>query len=79
MPNQTPVQAVIIPEALDVAAIRRKSRATPHTQANFARMIGVPAGTLRQWEQGRRRPTGAARVLLAILDREPEHYRPYPR
>jgi putative transcriptional regulator len=44
----------------------------PYTQANFARMIGIPFGTLRQWEQGRRRPTGAARVLLAMLDRDPD-------
>jgi putative transcriptional regulator len=35
-------------------------------------MIGIPAGTLRQWEQRRRKPTGAARVLLAMVDREPD-------
>ena len=63
-----------MPNELDVAAIRLKTRATPYqpyTQENFARLIGVSAGTLRQWEIGRRKPTGAARVLLAMIDRNP--------
>jgi hypothetical protein len=42
-----------------------------YTQENFARALGISLGTLRQWEQKRRRPTGAARVLLALLDRDP--------
>jgi putative transcriptional regulator len=44
---------------------------TGYTQENFARLIGVPAGTLREWEQRRRKATEAARVLLAMVDREP--------
>jgi len=40
--------------------------------ADFARTIGIPYGTLRQWEQKRRHPTGAARVLLARIDRKPD-------
>jgi putative transcriptional regulator len=43
----------------------------PMTQENFARVIGVSAGTVRNWEQGRRQPTGPARVLLAMVDRNP--------
>jgi DNA-binding transcriptional regulator YiaG len=61
MPNQTPIDPVKIPTRLDVASIRARTR---YTQANFARAIGVSAGTLRQWQQ-HREPTGAARVLLA--------------
>ena len=60
---------------LDVAAIRARTRydrgSQPFTQANFARSIGVPAGTVRQWEQGSRQPTGAARVLLALIAQNP--------
>ena len=33
---------------------------------------GVSVGTLRNWEQGRRHPTGAARVLLRIAIRQPK-------
>ena len=75
MANQTKVPAVKVPYELDVAAIRLKTRAPghygPYTQDNFARLIGVPVGTLRQWEIGRRKPTGAARVLLLMVDRNP--------
>ncbi|MGA9581979.1 MAG: helix-turn-helix domain-containing protein, partial [Allosphingosinicella sp.] len=42
------------------------------SRAAFARHIGVPIGTLRNWEQGRRCPDGPARVLLAMLDKDPE-------
>jgi len=57
-----------IPYAIDVAAIRNK---TGLSQAAFARRIGVPVGTIRNWEQGRRSPQGPARILLALLDRNP--------
>lgn len=57
-----------VPAALDVAAIRRRTGAS---QARFARSIGIAVSTLRNWEQGRRRPEGPARVLLALLDRNP--------
>lgn len=51
----------------------RKIRATlGKTQPAFAAMLGVDVGTLRGWEQKRRRPTGAARVLLRVADKHPE-------
>lgn len=42
------------------------------SQAAFAAMFGVSVWTLRNWEQGRRRPDGPARALLRVIDREPE-------
>ncbi len=42
------------------------------TQADFAKTIGVPLATLRNWEQGRTAPDPAARALLRVLEREPE-------
>jgi putative transcriptional regulator len=53
----------------DVAKLRRRLKLT---QDEFARRIGVAVATLRNWEQGRRYPTGPARVLLNALDREPK-------
>ncbi|MGD0697882.1 MAG: helix-turn-helix domain-containing protein [Terriglobia bacterium] len=38
----------------------------------FARTFGLSAATVRKWENGEREPTGAARVLLTIISREPE-------
>ena len=57
-----------IPEEIDVYAIRQK---TGLSQAAFSSRIGVSAGTLRNWEQGRRTPDGPARVLLSLLSRNP--------
>ena len=53
----------------DIARLRRKLKLT---QDAFAGKIGVPVATLRNWEQGRRYPTGPARVLLNALEREPK-------
>jgi putative transcriptional regulator len=60
--------SVHVPDALDVTAIRRK---TGLSQPAFASRIGIPVATLRNWEQGHRSPRGPARVLLALLDRNP--------
>lgn len=61
------VHRIKVPEP-DVAAIRARSGLS---QADFARTIGVAVGTLRGWEQGRRRPDGPARVLLALIEKRP--------
>lgn len=42
------------------------------TQAEFSRRIDVSLDTIRNWEQGKRSPTGAARALLRVLDKAPE-------
>lgn len=59
---------VHVPETIDVSAIRRR---TGLSQAAFSVRIGVAVSTLRNWEQGRRAPDGSARVLLAMLARNP--------
>jgi putative transcriptional regulator len=53
----------------EVRAIRTR---TGLSQAEFSRQIGVSAATLRNWEQGRRQPDGPARILLAMLARDPD-------
>jgi putative transcriptional regulator len=42
------------------------------SRQQFAEVLGVSARTLEGWEQGRRKPTGAARSLLAIAKHRPE-------
>ncbi len=54
---------------IDVQAIRKR---TGLSQPNFAKSIGVPVATLRNWEQGHRTPTGPARVLLRLIERNPQ-------
>ena len=41
------------------------------SQSRFARLLGVSVRTLQEWEQGRRAPSGAARTLLLIAQRNP--------
>lgn len=52
----------------DVAALRRF---VGLTQEEFARAVGISVHTLRNWEQGRRRPEGPAIALLRIAARHP--------
>jgi putative transcriptional regulator len=42
------------------------------TQRQFAALLGISAATLKNWEQGRRKPEGAARVLLCVAAKFPE-------
>ena len=56
-------------DRLEVKAIRRKLHVT---QVQFARMIGISPATLRNWEQGRTYPEGAARALLRIAAKQPQ-------
>ena len=51
---------------------RRVRRRLGLSQAAFANRIDVPLETIRNWEQGKRATTGAARSLLKVLDRAPE-------
>ncbi len=51
-----------------VSAIRER---TGLSQSRFARLLGVSVRTLQEWEQGRRAPTGAARTLLAVAQKNP--------
>ena len=53
----------------DVAGIREK---TGLSQSTFATLLGVSVRTLQDWEQGRRAPSGAARTLLLVADRNPK-------
>jgi len=41
------------------------------SQPRFAELPGVSVRTLQEWEQGRRAPSGAARTLLLIAEKNP--------
>ncbi|MBL8226430.1 MAG: helix-turn-helix domain-containing protein [Chromatiales bacterium] len=51
-----------------IQAVRERARLS---QAQFARLLNVSVKTLQNWEQARRQPTGAAKALLRIVEREP--------
>lgn len=52
--------------------VRRVRKRLGFSQAEFADRIDVSLDTIRNWEQGKRRPTGAAKALLKVLDKAPE-------
>jgi putative transcriptional regulator len=57
----------------DVAKFARRVRKRLGlSQAEFSVRIDVPLDTIRNWEQGKRSPTGAAKALLKVLDKAPE-------
>ena len=41
------------------------------SQSKFATLLGISQDTLQNWEQGRREPTGPAKVLLRIAAKHP--------
>ncbi len=53
----------------EVAAARLR---TGLSQAQFARALHISPRTLQEWEQGRRKPSGAARALIEIAFKHPE-------
>lgn len=58
---------------IDALKIKEIRQASGLSQAKFARLISVSVDTLRNWEQGRRSPTGPAKALLRAIARDPKH------
>ena len=52
--------------------IRSIRRGVSKSARDFEQRFGIPAATLSNWEQGRRTPDPAARVLLRVIERDPE-------
>jgi putative transcriptional regulator len=61
-------RTVELPRAADVPEIRK---ALGYSQEEFASLMGVSVGTLRNWEQARREPHGPARSLLLVASTNP--------
>jgi putative transcriptional regulator len=53
----------------EIKAVRRK---TGLSQSRFAAWLHINVATVRNWEQGRTQPDGAAVALLTLIDREPK-------
>jgi len=60
---------VEVPDTIDVKSIRLR---LGYTQVEFAARYGFALSALQEWEKRRRRPDRAARILLKVIDREPE-------
>lgn len=58
---------------IDAIKVNKIRMATGLTQLLFAQRIGIQIATLRNWEQGRREPTGPAKALLTAIKNDPKH------
>ncbi|MDP8305866.1 MAG: helix-turn-helix domain-containing protein [Candidatus Chlorobium antarcticum] len=66
------VEALCLPQkkAFQADDIRRIRLANNMSQAAFAAMLGIGKTTIQQWEQGQKRPGGAAKRLLDVIERK---------
>lgn len=62
------IHTIEMPKAVDVPTIRKELGLS---QPEFAGLMGVSLGTLRNWEQERREPQGPARALLLVASKQP--------
>lgn len=60
---------VHVPASVDVKKIRKRLGLS---QESFAATYGFALSAVRDWEQGRRQPERSARILLKIVEKEPE-------
>jgi len=58
---------------VDAFAIKKLRSKIGLSQPKFAALLHVNVGTLRNWEQGLREPTGPAKALLMAISRDPRH------
>lgn len=57
--------------AISIPSVRSIREKTGLSQAEFAALLGVSVRTLQDWEQERRVPSGAAKTLLLIAEKNP--------
>ncbi len=68
LPSKVRPRVVFTPPLPDVRRIREQLGLT---QAEFAKRFGLSQRTVEQWEQGRALPDRPARILLAVIERDP--------
>ena len=64
-----PSRVFVVEAPEDVISVRTKLKLS---QRKFAQLLGISENTLQNWEQGRRQPSGPAKVLLKVAARHPE-------
>ena len=70
--KKLPARRVTVPDEVDIVAARKRFEMS---QAEFAATFGISLASLRNWEQGHRKPSCVARAYLAVIEKEPEAVR----
>ncbi len=68
-PNNMTTETYHAPLDVDVKAVRQRTGAT---QEQFAKLYGFKVTSVRAWEQGRRKPSQSARILLKVIEKRPD-------
>jgi putative transcriptional regulator len=68
--GELPLEAVNV-DPMPPARVRQIRKAVAKSTKEFERRFGIPAATMENWEQGRRKPDPTARALLTVIEREP--------
>ena len=68
--GETTLESRIVPP--DAKRIRRVRKGLAKSREAFEALYGIPARTVQEWEQGRRRPDLTASAYLAVIEQDPE-------
>ncbi len=71
-PDATPATEAQLQGARRAPSVRGLRQKLNLTQEEFAQRFHLPLGTVRDWEQGAHRPDQAARVLLTVIEKDPD-------
>ena len=71
-PDAQPLTDEQLAQTRPVPSVKRLRERLGMTQQQFSAAFALPVGTVRDWEQGRKRPDAPARALLRVIEREPE-------
>ncbi len=71
-PDAQPLTAAQLARTKRVAPVKTLRWKLRLSQAEFSARFGIPLGTLRDWEQHKAEPDSAARVLLKVIEENPD-------
>ena len=71
-PDAAPLTDGQLARMRPIPGVKRLRERLGMTQRQFAAAFALPVGTVRDWEQGRKRPDAPAQALLRVIEREPE-------
>lgn len=72
MRGEIELEVVEYPDPMPAAEIKAIRKKVARSAKDFERRFGIPAATLNNWEQGRRKPDPASRLLLRVIEAAPE-------
>ena len=66
------VRVIDAPEPIPPVRVKAIRKKVAKSVRVFSERFGLPAKTVRQWEQGARRPDAASSLLLEVIDSDPD-------